>query len=294
MRVIEIVKKKIESAEDLQSIVRTMKVLAAVSIRQYEQAVVSLSEYYTTIEYGFQILLRNRKEPIFMDRKEEKGQTGMIIFGSGQGLCGRFNEQISLFALEKAQELSIEDKLVLAVGHHIAGNLELKNWPIENILNVPGSIGGIQEIVAHLLSKIEEWRFQKKIDSILLFHNKPVSGSSYIPRMQQLFPLDRHWFNRLKEKEWPTNKIPTFTMEWEHLFKQLIRQYIFVSLYRAMAESLASEQVSRLVSMQSAEKKITDHLNDLNTQFRDQRQTMITDEIIDIMSGYEVVMSKPK
>ena len=62
--------------------------------------------------------------------------------------------------------------------------------------------------------------------------------------------------------------IPTFTLDEQRLFQLLIREYLFVSLYRAFAESLASENASRLASMQVAEKNIEERLRVLNTESR--------------------------
>ncbi len=62
---IELLKRRIRTAGDLRSLVRTMKALAAVSIRQYERAVESLADYNRTVEMGFQILLRERRHPFY-------------------------------------------------------------------------------------------------------------------------------------------------------------------------------------------------------------------------------------
>ena len=78
-------------------------------------------------------------------------------------------------------------------------------------------------------------------------------------------------------------------MDGERLFTKLIRQYLFVSLYRAFAESLASENASRLASMQGAERNIEERLADLNAQFHRQRQMSITEELLDIVAGYEAL-----
>ena len=69
----------------------------------------------------------------------------------------------------------------------------------------------------------------------------------------------------------------------------MIRQYLFVSLYRAFAESLASENASRLRAMQAAEENITERLEELNAQFRSERQSAITEELFDIVAGFEAL-----
>ena len=71
------------------------------------------------------------------------------------------------------------------------------------------------------------------------------------------------------------------------MIKNLIRQYLFVSLFRAQTESLESEQASRLLSLQNAEKNIQDHLEELKADFRIKRQTAITSELLDIVAGFK-------
>jgi len=98
----------------------------------------------------------------------------------------------------------------------------------------------------------------------------------------------------LKAKRWPSKVLPAFSMDETQLFRALIREYMFVSLYRAFAESLASENASRLASMQVAEHNIDDRLRALTTESRQFRQTSITDELLDIISSFEALRAKPK
>ena len=79
-------------------------------------------------------------------------------------------------------------------------------------------------------------------------------------------------------------------MDWDALFSALVQQYLFVALYRACAESLASEDASRLAAMQNAERNIKDRLDELHAEYHHQRQNSITAELLDIVAGYEAVM----
>jgi F-type H+-transporting ATPase subunit gamma len=78
-------------------------------------------------------------------------------------------------------------------------------------------------------------------------------------------------------------------MDWRRLFSALIRQYLFVALYRAFAESLASENASRLASMHAAEKNIQSHLSRLTVDYHQGRQQLITEELLDIVAGFETL-----
>jgi F-type H+-transporting ATPase subunit gamma len=72
--------------------------------------------------------------------------------------------------------------------------------------------------------------------------------------------------------------------------RALIREYLFVSLFRACAESLASENASRLAAMQRAEKNIDELLEDLNGTFHRLRQSGIDEELFDVISGFEALV----
>ena len=74
--------------------------------------------------------------------------------------------------------------------------------------------------------------------------------------------------------------------------RALIREYLFISLFRACAESLTSENASRLAAMQRAEENIGDSLEHLNATFHRVRQSGIDEELFDVVSGFEALTPK--
>lgn len=294
MLTLEAMKQRIISAQDLLSVVRTMKILAAINIHHYEKAVVSLAEYNRTVLLGMQILLRQRPEAITQVRPERGQHTGAIIFGSDQGMCGQLNDQIVSFALTQLQEVSPNpaDRLLLAAGARVSVRLANAGQPVAEYLTVPSSIPGITTLVQEVMLKVDEWRAQHSVDQLFLFHHQPLRGATYRPRMVQLLPVDPMLFRHLRQRPWPTRMLPTFTMQWQPLLTALMRQYLFVSLYRAIAESLASENASRLSAMQTAEKKISERLTDLQLDYHQHRQSSITEELLDIVAGFEALTAE--
>jgi F-type H+-transporting ATPase subunit gamma len=71
----------------------------------------------------------------------------------------------------------------------------------------------------------------------------------------------------------------------------LVQQRLFVVIYRALAESLASEHASRLMATQAAELNIEERCDSLRELYRLRRQQTITRELLDVVSGYEAVSS---
>ena len=122
-----------------------------------------------------------------------------------------------------------------------------------------------------------------------MFHNRPMPGAMYEPVMQRLLPLDDAWRRGLSAQDWPTANLPEVIDGGTATLRALIREYLFISLFRACAESLASENASRLAAMQRAEKNIDELLDNLNQTFHRQRQSTIDEELFDVISGFEAM-----
>ena len=152
---------------------------------------------------------------------------------------------------------------------------------------VPTSVNAITPLVGQILVESEAHHGKGEFDQLYLFHNRPKAGAAYEPVGQHLLPLDEKWEIRLAHLPWPTKNLPEVIGDHERTLEALVREYLFVSLYKACAESLAAENASRLAAMQRAEKNIDDLLETLNQTFRRLRQTSIDEELFDVLSGYE-------
>ena len=296
MESIESLRRKIVTAGELGSVVRTMKALAAVSIHQYQKAVEALTEYNHTIETGLQIALRGNSEWAVNARPAPRNRLIAVVLGSDQGMCGQFNELIGEYARKSLEKRNgpEDHHVMLVVGSRTAGLLSDMGMNVREMFPVPNGVTGIIALVQDLLIKIEETRSLLDLDQVVVFYNKQVTNTKFTPCEKQLLPVDLEWLNRLKKREWPCRSIPTYTMEWDRVFSALIWQYLFVSIYRAVAESMASENAGRLASMERAEKNIQERIEELNLKYNQCRQLSITEELLDIVAGYEAITSKSK
>jgi F-type H+-transporting ATPase subunit gamma len=285
----EELRKKIKSARDLYEIVRTMKSLAAVSMRHYQKAVENVAEYFKTVELGLQVVLRGGPPGLLPVTDEKHAGLVAVVFGSNRGLCGNFNGRIVSYAMEVMQEHRDrhEKRTILCVGEQAAALLEAEGQPIAELVPIPDSLQGIVSQVHHMVIKIEELQRSGTIGSVVLFHNRLMAKSAYEPVLSKLLPIDSDWLEELHGRKWETNAQPTFTMDRHALFSSLVRQYLLVMLYRAFVESMAAENASRLSSMHAAEKNIEERLDGLVSRYRQQRQSSITAELLDIVSGFK-------
>lgn len=291
MQDFESLKRSIDSTRDLESVVRTMKTLAAVSIRQYEQAVDSLTDFSETVELGLKMVLWDSPLESRIRGLKADGATVIIIFGSDQGMCGQFNEQIVFHAWEYFSNDSDKGKYLawMTIGSRISSKLLDLGANIDFTFSLPGSATGIAPLVIDILASIDHWRREKNLGRIYISYNRRVSASTYKPHILQLLPIDPACIFHHKKRKWSSQTLPMFTMNRSVLLSRLIRQYLFVSLFCACAESLAGENASRIASMQAAERNIKERLVNLQSEYNQQRQTSITEELLDVVTGFEAL-----
>ncbi|MBL0168827.1 MAG: F0F1 ATP synthase subunit gamma [Propionivibrio sp.] len=281
--------RKIASAGDLQSVVRTMKAMAASSVGQYENAVRSLEEYYRTVNLGLVACIHTNKTfaPI-QAGKRDNSTVGVIVIGSDQGLVGQFNEVLVSYVTASLENMPGQ-KTVWAIGERIQSRLAETPFASAESFVLPNSIGAITPLVGQILIEMEKHREDEDISQVYLFHNRPKSGAIYTPVSQRLLPLDDDWQSALLSTPWPTKTVPEVLNEHDRTFLAVVREYLFVSLFRTCAESLASENASHLAAMQRAEKNIDELLEDLSRTFHRLRQSSIDEELFDVISGFEAL-----
>lgn len=289
----ESLRKKINSAGDLQSVVRSMKALAASSIAQYEQSVDALSDYYRVLELGLNVCFHKEASAKLMTEDQvhtDVGLIGAVIFGSDQGLVGQFNDVVADFAVNALANTPGRLK-VWTVGERVYARLLDTRLPLARLFRVPNSVQAISLLVGHILIECEGRQDQDKVTELHLFYNHPTSEAIYVPVTQRLLPLDEAWRKLLAEIPWPTGSLPEVMGGDTSTLQALIREYLFVSIFRACAESLASENASRLAAMQRADKNISELLEGLRGTFQHLRQSSIDEELFDVISGYEALLT---
>jgi len=281
-------RRKIDSAGDLHSVVRTMKSLAASSIGQYEKSVLALADYQHTIELGLSVCFRKNVPAATLPIRPRGSAAAVsaIVFGSDQGLVGQFNDQIADFAVKTLATLPGK-AIAWAVGERVRTRLEDAGMSLIALFPVPNSVKAITPLIARILVESETRRDHGEIDELYLFYNRPTSSTAYAPVSRRLLPLDEAWLSERTALRWPTANLPEIVGGATATLRALIREYLFVSLFRACAESLASENSSRLSAMQRAENNIDELLEELNQSFHRLRQGSIDSELFDVISGYE-------
>jgi F-type H+-transporting ATPase subunit gamma len=300
--------RKMSSANDLRSVVRTMKAMAAANISQYEKAVLALDDYYRTVQLGLIACLHDKREtyPILASneastaaakeikhsalpcKKQNTSAVGVIIFGSDQGLVGQFNDRLFNF-MRQTHGANSAANFFWPVGERMYSRLTEGKYKCAGNFALPRSIDSVTSLVTELLLEIERPRQQGKVEEVYLYFNQPISKTSYSPTVHKLLPLDNQWRQELAFKQWPGTALPQLINGAKGNLISLLHEYLFVSLFKACTASLASENASRLTAMQRAEKNIEELHGSLYRRYHQQRQHAVDEELFDLIGGFEAL-----
>ena len=263
METLETLHRKIGGVEDLRSVVRSMRAMAASNITQYETAVSSLRSYQRSIALGMAAYFGkdglSTAEPTLSNKKASHS-TCVIVLGSDLGLVGQFNDSLAEHVRSSLAN-SPEQTRIWAVGERVEAVLEDMGLRVTRSFHVPNSVNGITGLVGELLHVIQKEMENGTADEFHLFHNRLGENHALaMAESSRFLPLDHRWRDQFAEMEWPTNRIPQIIGEPRDVLRGLVREFLFITLFRACAESLASENMSRLTAMQRAENNIGDLL----------------------------------
>ncbi len=292
---LEDIKRKIKSAGEVGGVVRAMKALTASYIGQYEAAVRSSNEYFEMVSLGFSAFLTaSENNRSVLENNAAPAYAVYITIGSDQGLVGQFNHQLAGYVKQEVGRSVIPAYEVWAVGARLYMCLEDEHIPVRQQFSVPVSVASITSLVSDILLKADAFINMEKQADVYVCYNTPIEGAMYEQVTQKLLPIDTDWLKKRKNTQWPTNKVPEFFGDREDVMSLLIYEYLFISLYRYCAESLASENKYRLAAMQRAEKNIDELKERLHHEFHRMRQETIDEELFDLISGFEALSKKTK
>jgi F-type H+-transporting ATPase subunit gamma len=284
---LETLRRKIRGAGELESVVRTMKAMAAASIGSFERAVRALGDYDRTVGLGLAAAFRSGAPPALPDAGRRNADLiGVVVFGSDQGLVGQFNDALADFVVRTLRPKRGRPR-IWAVGERIAGGLKDAGLPVAKLFPLPNSVTAITPLVGNILLEWERLSLRSELAEVSVFHNRPGTGSSYQPVTRRLFPFDQRWRAEIARTPWPTKNPPEILGEPGQTLSALLREYLFLSLFEACAESLAAENSSRLAAMQRAEDNIEELKEDLGRTFHRVRQSSIDEELFEVVAGYE-------
>jgi F-type H+-transporting ATPase subunit gamma len=285
---LEALSRRTETLSSIRGIVHTMKTMSAINAVPYEHAARSIESYHQTVLGGLRAFVA-KTGPISVPSVARAEQL-LMVFGSDHGLCGNYNEVLVESARSEALRMGGHAR-VLCVGARMSDALADQGLKPESTFLPPASADGIGRLASDIVTRLDEiggGDVHNRIAVTLVFTRRAEKGQRE-SEVSQLLPVAPSLLSGSAKSGWQSRSLPDYTMQPTPLLAALLRNHIFASVFRASAEAMVTENAARLALMQQAEQAVDDRLEEVGGQFRLVRQDEITNELMDIIIGFEVI-----
>jgi F-type H+-transporting ATPase subunit gamma len=296
------VRTRIASVKNIQKITRAMEMVAAARLRRAEQRIEALRPYAQAIRKMTRRVAEAAEGipriPLLEEREDVK-RVGILLVTGDRGLAGAFNTQIIRAGVQLRRELESDGAEVVfhVVGRRGNSSLQFRGEPVEasyvGFTDRPG-FANAREIGDALTSSYVDENF----DRVDLIYNRYVSPLTQYVRRQTLLPLQQAevFGAGVPEPEQPEDPelaeaheraLWLYEPEPEELLPELFKDYVDLSVFRALLESTASEHGARMTAMRNAAENANDMIKSLTLEMNRVRQAEITQEILEVVAGAE-------
>lgn len=269
--------RQLQSVSDLGQLVKTLKVLAAVNLRTLAKTSEALDAYLHNVEDGLQVALRELPE-FDLGGGNTDASLKIVVFGSDHGLCGPFHHQLLQAMPDSHREIGL-----LCVGTRVAEAAQDSGLRVDGVLSAPTSAAALAESAQALLQKL-----QPLGGPVQLLYQR-TENAVFRPCQESLWPIEPEWLKQLRQRDWPAPGLPMCWGPPQPALDWLLEEHLQLACQRALAHSLASENQARLLTMQAAEKNLEEMRLGLQDGLRSRRQNAVTEELLDVISGFEML-----
>jgi F-type H+-transporting ATPase subunit gamma len=283
------IRTRISSIENTQQITKAMKMVAAAKLRKAQQRIIATRPYAKKMRSVVSRLIAGAgsENPILRD-PEEVESILMIVVGSDRGLCGGFNN--NLFKLvendiaDKYSEYQKNDRLdLITIGRKADGYFKKRKYKV-----VDSYIGFFDDLnyetTSSIMSEVTEQFIKGKYDKVLVAFNEFKSVITQNRLVDEILPLKTDQFE--EENSSSLNEIDyIYEPDGQAILNQLLPVHLNMQLWRAVLESNASEQGARMTAMDNATENAKELKDELKLKYNQARQSAITTEISEIVSG---------
>lgn len=282
---------RIASVQSTQKITGAMKMVSAAKLRRAQTAIINLRPYSNKLNEILQNLSGNTDEmdnsPLFQQRKEEN--IALVVISSNRGLCGSFNTNIvkmveHLLNSNYTQQVENKNVRLYCIGKKAKEQLFKKHditWYNETLLET-SAFNEIAELGESLMQDF----IDKKIDSVKIIYNRFIN-----PATQELVAENFLPIQQLDGGSDDSKQMNDYIFEpsKESILEELIPKILKLQLYKTLLDSIASEHGARMTAMHKATDNANEILKDLKLKYNNARQSSITNELIEIVSGAEAL-----
>ena len=280
------IRRRIKSVKNTQQITKAMKMVSAAKLKRAQDRVVSARPFATKMSEVLTELARQTSEDFHHPLLDQRGDQRylVVLVTADKGLCGAFNTNL----LKAAQAFVKQnpDKSIewLTVGRKGRDFFRRRGQLAGEYIGLTGK-GRVEFAealdVAH--NVIQRFTEDEAIDKVFLIFAEFKTVLTQRIVTEQLLPISRAAEVEESAASQPREYI--YEQDPAEIFGRLLPRLVETQIFRALIESIASEQGARMTAMDAASKNAGDLISSLTLNMNRVRQAAITREIIEIVSG---------
>ncbi|CAL4317577.1 ATP synthase gamma chain [Buchnera aphidicola (Eriosoma lanigerum)] len=282
MNSVKEIKNKINIVKNTKKITKAMEMVAVSKMRKIQEKMLSTRPYFENIiKVINHVSLANveYKHPYLQDRKTKN--IGIIVISTDRGLCSNLNSILFkkiLINMQRYAEKNIKCKLVVfgSKGFQFFNKLQCN---IISYMNQINNKINLSELLGNIHILLQEYK-NNNIDKIFIAYNHFQNTMIQIPKLNILLPIINNNQNKNSIK-WDYIYEPNAKM----VLNTLLDRFIESQIYQSILENLVSEQAARMLSMKNATDNSNNFIKELQLNYNKARQSSITQELIEIISG---------
>jgi F-type H+-transporting ATPase subunit gamma len=285
------IRRRIKSVKNTQQITKAMKMVSAAKLRRAQERVVTARPFANKMgEVLGELATRTDEDfhhPLLDLRGDERYL--LVLVTADKGLCGAFNTNLTKAAQQFMRDNADKQVELLAIGRKGRDFFRNRRAPIAaEYLGLTGK-GRVEfsEALEVARSIIKLYTDDPDIDKVFLIYNEFKSVLSQRVVLEQLLPVARATKPEPETKSQQAVTLVDYIYEQppEEIFSRLLPRLVETQIFRALLESVASEQGARMTAMDSASKNASELIDSLTLNMNRIRQAAITNEIIEVVSG---------
>jgi len=285
------IRRRIKSVKNTQQITKAMKMVSAAKLKRAQDRVVTARPFANKMAEVLGELAKRTDEDFHHPLLDQRGDQRylVVLITADKGLCGAFNTNLTKTAQAFLRENSDKTVEFMAIGRKGRDFFRNRHAVISSeFLGLTGK-GRVElsEALEVARALINQYTEDTGIDKVFLIYNEFKSVLSQRVVREQILPVPR-----AKEAEpearsqQPVNLVDyIYEQPPDEMFGQLLPRLIETQIFRALLESVASEQGARMTAMDSASKNASELIETLTLNMNRIRQAAITNEIIEVVSG---------
>ncbi len=272
----------IASMDELANILGAMRSLAGMRVQEADRALPGIRRYSESVAtaVGTSLLLLPQLMP---QTYGDRGHRALILCTAEHGFVGDFNERL----IEAAEAILGSHDLLFVLGSRGAALASERGRKVAWTGPMATRLSGAPDTINHIAREVYARIARGEISRVEVMFAQYRQGVASTIERRLLLPLDTKALATAKPRQ-----APLHNLEPRLLIEKLMAEYVFALLTEAAVESIASENAARFAAMDSAHDNATKKLSELRQTARQARQTEITSELLDLITGAEAIRAQ--